>query len=103
MSPVASRAAASATRVDVEAVSVIIPNQSPGRPIALAYHCITTCSSSVHAGDVFHNMPLTLTLLLTRSARIPAPDGVSPKYAMNPGWFQCVIPGTMSLSRSLSI
>ena len=74
-----SRAAARATSVEVEAVSVIMPNHDVGRPMARAYQPITTCSSSVSAGDVFHTMPFTLSAAVTNSPRMPGPEPVIPK------------------------
>ena len=70
-SPAASRAAASAYIVDAEAVSVISPNQSGGRPISSATQRSTRCSSSVAAGDVRHSIAFTLSAAATVSPRMP--------------------------------
>ena len=77
--PAASRAAVSATSVEVEAVSVIIPNHEAGSPSAAASQRSTTCSSSVSAGQVFHSIPFALSAAATSSPRIPGAEPVIPK------------------------
>ena len=72
--PAASRAAASAYKEEAEAVSVISPNQSVGRLSISATHCSARCSNSVAAGEVRHNMALTLSAAEISSPTMPAPS-----------------------------
>ena len=97
-----SRAAAMACMLLVDAVSNMMPNVPSGSPIHCRSQSSTTCSSSVAAGDVFHNMALAFSDADSNSAIMPGPGAVFAKYAMNPGWFQCVMAGTIRLSKSSS-
>src|SRR5947209_13734862 len=98
--PAASRAVASAAIVELEAVSRISPNQPAGKPSMSSTQASVRCSSSVAAGDVRQSMALTFSALAISSPTMPGPEPVMPKYAKNAGWFQCVIPGRIRLSRS---
>ena len=77
--PSASRAAASAYSDEAEAVSVISPNQSDGKPSRSATQPRVRCSSSVAAGEVRHNMAFTLSAAAISSPTIPGPEPVMPK------------------------
>ena len=69
--PVASRAAISAARVEVEALSSMWPCQPSGRPSSPATQRSTTPSSSVAAGAVRHRIATELSVAASISARIP--------------------------------
>ena len=79
-SPVASwRAAASAARLDVDAVSVKSPSNDAGRPSASRSQPTVTSSSSVAAGLVRHSMALATSVLMSISPRMPGPEAVDGK------------------------
>src|ERR1039458_5287399 len=78
----------------------MMPNTSSGSPIHCRSQSSTTCSSSVAAGDVFQSMALAFSEAESSSAMMPGPGAVFAKYAMNPGWFQCVMAGTIRLRKS---
>ena len=67
----ASRAAATASMVEIDAVSVVMPNQPSLSPSIWRSQSVTTCSSSVAAGDVFHSIAFTSSVAVSISARIP--------------------------------
>src|SRR5579859_19512 len=73
-----------------------------GRPIIATSQSITCVSSSVHAGLVDHNIPWTPRPEETRSPRIPGPEALHGKYAKKFGDCQCVTPGKIRRSTSLS-
>jgi len=54
----------------VEAVSWIEPTNSPGSPTICRSQSITTCSSSVAAGDVTHDMHCAPIVAVSISPRI---------------------------------
>ena len=72
--PAACRAAASESSDDVEAVSVISPSNSGGRPRAWRIQSITTCSSSVPTGLVRHSIGLEFRTDVSISPMIPGPE-----------------------------
>ena len=69
-----SRAAARARKVEVEAVSLMVPVNAEGRPTKLRSHPSVTSSSSVAAGELFQTMAFTLSAAARSSPRIPGPD-----------------------------
>ena len=73
-SPAASRAAASASIVEMDAVSVIVPNHSPSSPMSCRSQSSATCSSSVALGLVFHSIPLTLSAAASSSPMTPGAE-----------------------------
>ena len=80
----------------------MMPNMPSGSPIHCRSQPSTTCSSSVAAGEVFHNIALAFSDAESSSAMMPGPGAVFAKYAMNPGWFQCVMAGTIRSRKSSS-
>ena len=86
--PRPSRAAASATRVEAEALSLMCPSKLSGSPIICSSHRQTTHSSSVAAGEVRQSMALTLIPAVSISPKIPAADPELVKYAKKRGWAQ---------------
>ena len=62
-----------------------------------------TSSSSVAAGDESHVIALTFSAAISSSARMPGSEPVFANHAKKRGWFQCVIPGRITSSRSRSI
>jgi hypothetical protein len=70
----ASRAAASASNDEIDAVSVVMPNHPSPNPSIWRNQSVATCSSSVAAGDVFHNIAFTSSAATNISARIPGTD-----------------------------
>ena len=70
----ASRAAARATSVEVDAVSWMTPKRGSGRPMAWRSQSRVTSSSSVAAGAVFQIIALALKAAASISPRIPGPD-----------------------------
>jgi hypothetical protein len=70
---VRSRAQTSAQKVAVEAVSWMTPWNPSGSPINCPSHAIMRCSSSVAAGLVCHNMPLTPSPAESISPRMEGP------------------------------
>jgi hypothetical protein len=79
--PVASRAAISAARVEVEALSSMCPCHPAGSPTKSATHSSTTASSSVEAGAVRQRMATELRVAASSSARIPGSEALVAKYA----------------------
>ena len=77
--PAASRAAASAIRLEVDAVSVMMPSKPCGRPSPWRSQSTTTCSSSVATGDVRQSIALEPRPAVRNSPSIPAPDAVVAK------------------------
>ena len=76
-SPVAAwRAAASAVRELVDAVSVSSPSNASGRPSASRNQRTTMPSSSVATGEVRHSIALATSVAVTISPRIPGPEAV---------------------------
>ncbi len=75
----ASRAATSAAKVEVEAVSSMCPCQPSGRPSSCATQSTTCSSSSVSAGDVRHRNPTLLSVAAISSARMPGSSAVLAK------------------------
>ena len=74
-SPAASRAAARAMSVDVDAVSVSRPSKvRPAGPARRAASPTTTCSSSVPIGDVRHSIGFWPRAAVHISPRIPGAD-----------------------------
>ncbi len=73
------RAAASATKVEVEAVSSMWPCQSPSRPISSQSHSIVSSSSSVAAGPVRQSIAFRLNAAARSSARMPGSEPVIEK------------------------
>ena len=69
-----SRAAASASIDDIDAVSVVIPNHPSPNPSIWRNQSVATSSSSVAAGDVFHNIAFTSSVAINNSARMPGTD-----------------------------
>ena len=90
------RAAAIASRLLIEAVSLMWPRNCGGSPIIWRSQSVTVSSSSVGAGPVFHSIALTLSPAASASPRMPGPEPVIAKYARKPGWFQWVTLGSMS-------
>ena len=78
-SPAASRAHARPYIVEVDAVSVISPNQPAGSPSRSSTHASVRCSSSVAAGEVRHSIAFTLRALAISSPTMPGPLPVMPK------------------------
>src|SRR5918994_5616610 len=76
------------------------PVYPDGRPIICASHAIVTCSSSVAAGDVAHDMHWAPSVAVSISARTEGGLLFPGKYANHPGWFQWVIPGRTSWTKS---
>jgi len=62
-----------------------------------------TSSSSVAAGEVRQSIAFTSSAAASASARIVTGAALIEKYAKNRGWFQWVIPGTTSRSKSPKI
>ena len=62
-----------------------------------------TSSSSVAAGDVRHSIAFTSSAAASASASTVTRAALIAKYAKKRGWFQCVIPGTISRSKSSKI
>ena len=77
--PAASRAAASAHNVELDAVSVICPNHGRAGRSARATQASVRSSSSVAAGEVRHSIALTLSAAQISSPTIPGPLPVIPK------------------------
>ncbi len=96
------RAAASAARVEVEAVSSMCPCSPSGRPRSWRSQSTATSSSSVAAGEVRQSIAFTFSAAVRNSARIPGSLPEMAKYAKKRGWFQWVIPGRRISSRSRS-
>jgi hypothetical protein len=65
-----SRAVSSATSVAVEAVSWMTPTQPAGRSSICRNQSITTCSSSVAAGEVTQDIPWAPSVAVSISPRI---------------------------------
>ncbi len=61
---------------------------------------ITTASSSVADGDVRQSIACWFSADAMKSASTPGALAVMEKYAMKPGWFQCVMPGIRMRSKS---
>jgi hypothetical protein len=59
---------------DIDAVSVVIPNQPSPRPSIWRSQSVTSCSSSVAAGDVFQSIAFTSSVAVSISARMPGTD-----------------------------
>ncbi len=74
-----SRAAAIATRLATEAVSITTPVKVSGSPSISRSHPRTTSSSSLAAGQVFQSIALTLRAPLRSSPSTPGPDPVIEK------------------------
>ena len=72
----ASRAAASAESVEVEAVSSMCPNQFSGKPSNCLIQPSVTCSSSVAAGELRQSIAFTFRAAISISARIPGSEAV---------------------------
>ena len=98
--PSDSRAAASAVKPPVDAVSYMMPWNASGSPSSLRSQLSVTSSSSVAAGDVRHSIALTSSAAASASASTVTGAALIAKYAKKRGWFQCVIPGTISRSKS---
>jgi hypothetical protein len=64
---VRSRAQRSAVSVDIDAESCTAPVNDSGRPIICRIHSMTTCSSSVAAGEVCQLIPCTPSPAASRS------------------------------------
>ena len=77
--PAASRAAASAMSVEVEAVSVSRPSNAAGSPSAWRSQSTTTSSSSVPIGEVRHSIAFWPSAAVSISPRIPGPEAVVAK------------------------
>jgi hypothetical protein len=75
----ASRAAARASSVLIDAVSLMIPNHPSPSPSIRRSQSSECCSSSVALGLVFQSIPLTLSAAVSSSARIPGADPVVAK------------------------
>ena len=69
-----SRAAASAEKVEVDAVSLIVPRNSGGSPRKCRSQPTATSSNSVAAGELFHTMALTLSAAASSSPTMPGPE-----------------------------
>ena len=80
-----SRAAASAEKVDMDAVSLIVPAKSCGSPMKARSQSSATSSSSVAAGELFHTIALTFSAAASSSPRMPGPDPEIAKYAKKAG------------------
>lgn len=76
---VRSRAHRSAHRLAVEAVSWMTPVKRGGSPISLPSQTMTTCSSSVAAGQDCQTMPLTPRAAESSSARMEGPEWLAGK------------------------
>ena len=63
----------------MDAVSWIMPNHEPGKPIQSRSQPSVTCSSSVSAGAVFQRIPFALSPAASISPKIPGPDDVFAK------------------------
>jgi len=85
MSSMLALAAARASIVEIDAVSVVIPNQLGSRPSICRSQSTTTSSSSVAAGDVFQSITFTSTAALSISATMPGTDDDGAKYPKNDG------------------
>jgi hypothetical protein len=70
----ASRAAARASMVEMDAVSLMMPNQPLPSPRSWRSQSMVSCSSSVAAGEVFHSIALTSSAAMSSSARMPGMD-----------------------------
>ena len=75
----ASRAATSAAKVEVEAVSSMCPCQPGGSPSSCASQSSTTTSSSVRAGLVRHRKPTWFRAAAIISARMAGSEAVLAK------------------------
>ena len=60
--------------VEIDAVSLMMPNQPSPRPSSWRSQSIVRCSSSVAAGDVFHSIAFTSSAAISSSARMPGMD-----------------------------
>ncbi len=98
--PAASRAAASAIRVEVDAVSVRRPSKVAGSPSASRSQPTTTCSSSVPIGEVRQSIGFWPRIAVHISPRTPGADAVVAKYARKPGCCQWVAFGRTRRSTS---
>ncbi len=96
------RAAASAARVDVDAVSSMCPCHPAGSPSSWASHPAATYSSSVETGEACQRIATVFSAAARNSARMAGSDELVAKYAKKRGWFQCVIAGRSTSSRSRS-
>ena len=76
------------------------PSKPSGRPISCRSQPSATSSSSVAAGDVRQSIACWFSADARKSASTPGALAVMAKYAMKPGWFQCVRPGTSTRSKS---
>ena len=65
--------------VEMDAVSVIMPNQPSPMPKSWRSQSVTTSSSSVATGDVRQSMPLRFSAAVTISPRMPGTDAVLAK------------------------
>ena len=75
----ALRAAMSAARVEVEALSSMCPCQPGGSPSSFAVQRRTTPSSSVAAGAVRHRIATEFSVAASSSARIAGSDALVAK------------------------
>ncbi len=98
--PVTCRAAISAARVDVDAVSSMCPCQPSGSPSSWRTQSTVRSSSSVDAGDACQRIATWFIVAASSSARMPGSDAVIAKYAKKRGCCQFVSAGTISSSRS---
>jgi len=69
-----SRAAITAWKLAVEAVSWMIPTHSEGRPSRRPSQPSVTCPSSASAGDELHRRPMLFSAAPRASARTPGLD-----------------------------
>ncbi len=63
----------------MEAVSLIVPSNSDGRPSSSRSQPSATSSSSTTAGEVRQSIPLTFSAAASSSPRIPGPEPVIAK------------------------
>ncbi len=64
---------------EIDAVSLMIPNQPLCRPSIWRSQSSDTCSSSVALGEVFHSIPLTFSAAISSSARMPGTEALIEK------------------------
>jgi len=72
--PARCRAAAMASMLELEAVSLMCPWNAGGSASSWRSQSHTVCSSSVGAGPLRHSMALTLSAAVSVSPRMPGPE-----------------------------
>ncbi len=89
--------------MEVLAVSWMTPVKPSGSPTRRRSQSRVTCSSSVAAGAVCHDITLVARTAATISASTAGGLALAGKYAIHPGCCQCVMPGITSASKSFQM